>query len=192
MRWKKKLLGKTTWFRKKRGEDDTYRKTGRRSNTKEDDLSTGNQELRTRAVIFVPQTPSGELAKRTREVIQKMEHLLKFKLKVVERAGTSLQNQFSQSSIWRGMACGRQECIPCHQEGEEIQNCTKTSLVYENICLVCNPKAANKGDLERQETDQPSLYVGESSRSLQERTKEHWGAYRRQEEGGLTNLLDFY
>ena len=28
----------------------------------------------------------------------------------------------------------------------------------------------------------PSLYVGESSRSIQERAKEHWGAARRKEE----------
>ena len=37
--------------------------------------------------------------------------------------------------------------------------------------------------MEIQETRYPSLYVGESSRSLQERIQEHWGSYRRREEG---------
>ena len=128
-RWKQKLLGKTTWYRKRRGEDDNNdRKTwGPRS--KEARRKTGSQELKTRAVLFVPQTPMGELARRSKEIIQKMEHLLKFKLKVVERAGVSLKSHFSQSSIMKGMPCGRQECIPCGQEGEEIQECTKSMRI---------------------------------------------------------------
>ena len=124
----------------------------------------------------------GELARVTKEVIQRMEHLTKFRVKVVERAGTSLQNLLSQTSIWRGLPCGRGECVSCNQGGEEVPPCTRSNVVYENICLSCNPGALKKGDLEAQETDQPSLYVGESSRSLQERMVEHWGSYRRREE----------
>ena len=35
-----------------------------------------------------------------------------------------------------------------------------------------------KGELEKVRTDVPSLYVGESSRSIYERSKEHWGDWR--------------
>ena len=50
---------------------------------------------------------------------------------------------------------------------------------YENICTKCNPSALKKGELRNVETDTPSLYVGETARSIQERAVEHWGAVRR-------------
>ena len=184
-RWKRKLLGKTTWYRSKRKKDgeETTPSSRIKGRSVKDVQHRGKEDLKTRAVLFVPQTPMGELATRTREVLERMKEVMGFRLKVVERAGVSLQNQFSQSALWRSLPCERKECIPCMQGGEEVPECTKTSVVYENICLVCNPSAASKGDLKTQETNTPSLYVGESSRSLQERMVEHWSSYRRKEEG---------
>ena len=184
-RWKRKLLGKTTWYRSKRKKDgeETTPSSRIKGRSVKEVQHKGEEDLKTRAVLFVPQTPMGELATRTREVLERMKEVMGFRLKVVERAGVSLQNQFSQSALWRSLPCERKECIPCMQGGEEVPECTKTSVVYENICLVCNPSAASKGDLKTQETNTPSLYVGESSRSLQERMVEHWSSYRRKEEG---------
>ena len=62
--------------------------------------------------------------------------------------------------------------MTCNQEGVERPPCTLSSVVYESMCKKCNPK---KGDLETQESEEPSLYVGETSRSIQERAQEHWG-----------------
>ena len=56
--------------------------------------------------------------------------------------------------------------------------------MYENICSLCNPEATKKGDLKEQKGEQPSLYVGESSRSIKERSQEHWAAWGRREEKG--------
>ena len=99
-RGKKKLLGKTSWYKQRRSrrEEDTLG-PGRRGTKGDVRRKRGSQDVKTRAVLFVPQTPMGELARRTREVLQRMEHLTKFRLKVVERAGTSLQNLFSQTAI---------------------------------------------------------------------------------------------
>ena len=83
---------------------------------------------------------------------------------------------FSQTSIWEGLGCGREPCVTCNQGGEDTPDCTKTGVVYESICSRCNPSSLNKGELKSQESVAPSLYVGESSRSIQERAKEHWGA----------------
>ena len=69
--------------------------------------------------------------------------------------------------------------MTCNQEGEERPPCTLSSVVYESMCKTCNPSFAKKGDLETQESEQPSLYVGETSRSIQERAQEHWGDARR-------------
>ena len=59
-----------------------------------------------------------------------------------------------------------------------LPNCTKSSLLYENVCGQCNPKAGEDRELTEVRQDVPTLYVGETSRSIYERAKEHWGAWR--------------
>ena len=54
--------------------------------------------------------------------------------------------------------------------------------MYESICVTCNPTAPNKGELEKVKEGVSSIYVGETSRSIQERAMEHLGASRRREE----------
>ena len=70
-RMKKKLVGKSSWYKKRVGEDDT-RPQGRgrdmeRSKSVEDSL------LKTRAVLFVEQSPQGELARRMKEQLQRTQ-----------------------------------------------------------------------------------------------------------------------
>ena len=100
----------------------------------------------------------------------------------MERTGRNILSNFPQTSTWRGLICGRQDCITCHQGGEEKPDCTRVNLVYENICVKCNPGVLEKGELKEPATGAPSLYVGETSRSIQERALEHWDAARRKEE----------
>ena len=114
-RSRKRLLGKSSWFK------------GRSSNNKEEVMEPGthrrrhdgtgngnNENLRTRAVIFVEQTPQGELAKMMREQILKMEHILGYRLRVVERTGRNVLSTFPQTSTWKGEQCGREECVTCN------------------------------------------------------------------------------
>ena len=54
--------------------------------------------------------------------------------------------------------------------------CTRKSLVYENICGDCNKGAKGKDEVVGSNPDVPSIYVGETSRTIFERAKEHWGA----------------
>ena len=51
--------------------------------------------------------------------------------------------------------------------------CTRSSVVYENVCATCNPEAGAK-ELGSIKDDVPTLYVGESSRTIYERAGEHW------------------
>ena len=87
-------------------------------------------------------------------------------------------SSFPQTKTWGGLQCGRIECITCNQGCEELPDCTRASIVYESICVTCNPGAKEKGELSSPAEGAPSLYVGESSRSIQERAMEHWGAAR--------------
>ena len=184
-----KLLGKTEWFReqktKEQIEEDHMRVLRRpgRCNRRRTGAKNGceRQEKTARSVIFVEHTPGGELATRIRELLRRLEHLIGFRIKVVERCGKTLQSQFPLNNLWQGAKCGREECTTCEQEGaEELPDCSKRSVLYENACLDCIPTAGRKGGPREQDINPevPALYVGESSRSVMERSKEHWAGYR--------------
>ena len=190
-RIRKKLLAKSNWFKKKKKVDQSYQpskgspggpgswKPGPWEQLKYD----REPKLETKTILFVAQTPRGELARRMRETIRNMEPTLGFKVKVVERAGQTLGSKFPLSTLWEGAKCGRTDCTTCEQMVEDRPKCTSKSLVYENICIKCNPGATNKGELEQVKSDIPTIYVGETSRSIFERSKEHWEGAK----GGATN-----
>ena len=184
-RRRKKLLGKSSWFRSKKsngGEEYDRRKGRRREKEKVLDKEVGEKRIEQKTVLFLEQTPRGELAVEMRNLIARLAPTLGFSIKVVERTGTSIRNKFSQGSLWEGTLCGREDCTPCSQDTEEHPPCTRVSVLYENICKDCNPEAVGKGDIKIKTGDTPSIYVGESSRSLQERGKEHQGDYKARSE----------
>ena len=110
-----------------------------------------------------------------------MEPALGFRMKVLERTVITLGSKFSQSSLWGSKACGRENFITCTQEAEELPPCTRSNLLYENICSECNPGATIKGELSSMKEGAPSLYVGETSRTIYERAGEHWGGVKDQQ-----------
>ena len=179
-RVKKKMIGRTLWYKNRRNNKDGSTTNGR--NYQPQDKKEGDVDLNTRAVLFLDQTPHGELARRVKELLLRLEPSMGFKLRVVERTGRSIKSLLSQSSCSNGSICGRSSCITCNQDCEDVPNCTKTSIVYENVCTECNPGATSKGELGEVKMGAPSLYVGETSRSIEERAQEHWGAARRKEE----------
>ena len=186
-RYRKKVLGKTEWYREGGKQDDEKeegadsrmsaeggRMPGGTGRTKKKDIEV----LKTKTVLFVEHTPNGELAKSIRETLKRVEHIVGFKVKVVERAGTAVKSFFSLTRMWEGAPCGRLDCTTCSQVGEEVIACNKRNLVYENICVKCNPTAVTRGELKNANTNTPSLYVGETARSIYERGREHWEDYK--------------
>ena len=171
VRRRTKLTGKTTWF-KGRKNAPKYRKEGRRNDSEKAKLEERSVEVKT--VLFVDYTKEGALASSLREVLKRMEGTLGFIVKVVERNGISLRNQFPLGNLWEGTGCGRGGCVTCTQETEFTVDCTRPSVLYENVCHECNPEAEMKAPLEKVRQDVPSIYVGESSRSIFERGVEHW------------------
>ena len=71
--------------------------------------------------------------------------------------------------------------------------------VREYICAVCNPEADGKGEQEQIRTDIPTTYIGETSRSIFERSREHYEGARKgyeknhmiMEQGGKEQKPDF-
>ena len=173
---RKKIIGKSTWFKKSGGGGA---KTIAGGNNKKRKINSEDEGgIKTRTVIFVEHTPGGEMAKRMREELSRIEKMMGFRTKVVERSGTKIKDLFSLTNVWGGIPCDRDECITCTQGIEEIPDCTRRSVVYESICRKCVPDVTKPGPVNPLGVDKPCIYVGESSRSIAERAGEHWDAYR--------------
>ena len=113
-----------------------------------------------------------------------LEHILGYKIKVVERAGTPLARVFPLGSLWDGTSCGRNNCTTCNQKGggDKLPPCTKRNVLYENVCLKCNPKAGDGKPLVKPNSSVPSVSIGESGRSIFERGVEHWKDWEKKKE----------
>ena len=70
--------------------------------------------------------------------------------------------------------CGRQDCVVCNQQDDKQQDCRQRNVLYENHCQACKvdvqKDGSNKDDSKK---DGRGLYIGETSRSVYERSKEH-------------------
>ena len=182
LRIKKKTLGRTSWYKSK-----IVKKAGAEPSKEDQDMGKkvvkdkqertkynkkkgveDNKNLNTAAVLFVDNTKEGGLARSIREVLSRLEDILGYKVKVVERSGTPLKQMFPLSKIGEGQSCGRTDCITCTQDsrGETLPPCKKRSVLYENICLDCNPDILeDKGNRKVPPPKYPpSIYIGESSR----------------------------
>ena len=122
----------------------------RRSSKKEHVTKKTGADFRT--VMIVEYSKYGELAKTMRELTGRLEEVIGFKVKLVERAGASLKSLFPTNNLWEGQKCGRKDCTMCEQGAEMLPSCTKSSLLYENICGLCNPKSGEDRELCRSET----------------------------------------
>ena len=183
-RSRRKVLGKSTWFRKRKVEkEDGIKKTGNRRAKRKVKSKNAEEQLKMRTVLFVDNTKDGGLAKKLREVVERIQHILGYRIKVVERAGTPLKLHFPLSGLGEDDKCGRQDCLPCGQEGgEKKTRCRKRSILYENICKICNPDITSRRAKITPPKEYPSVYVGESARSAKERTEEHWRDFREKRE----------
>ena len=89
--------------------------------------------------------------------------MLGFKVKVAERCGRTIQSRFPLNNLWGDSKCGREDCITCEQEGaEELVDCCRKLVLYENACVQCIPSVGRKGGPkeEDKQPDIPALYVG--------------------------------
>ena len=111
--------------------------------------------------------------------------MMGFRTKIVEGVGSKLKNLLPNSNPWKGTGCSREGCIPCAQPGDRKQDCRKRNIVYESKCVLCNPdveKYQKDGKELEDKRETPSIYVGESGRSLHERSREHWADFESKSE----------
>ena len=78
-------------------------------------------------------------------------------MKIVERAGDSLEGLLTRSNPWSGVDCARAMCLLCETKQSnprmENQNCMKRNVVYETWCETClQEDERRKGVHSREET----------------------------------------
>ena len=90
---------------------------------------------KTKAVLFVPYTNGSVLAKRLREAEENLLHSTGYKLKIVEKGGSKLEDLLHKSDPCQGQDCERQDCLLCSTKlrtGKNgSQDCSKRNLVYQ-------------------------------------------------------------
>merc|ERR1712082_121659 len=114
------------------------------------------------APLFIPRTQDGALVRRMREMEEDLAKLgpkLMPKLKMVEQGGLMLKHILTNSNPWKDRPCNPPQCSTC--QGEHPGTCRILSVVYSNTCLKCK-------DLGKE-----IKYIGESARTMLERSKEH-------------------
>ena len=112
--------------------------------------------------------------------MKRLNSILGYNTKVVECVGKKLKDLLPNTDPWSGQPCGRQACILCGQDGDVKQNCRKRNVIYESKCELCNPRGEDKKKSFslKDGRENPSIYVGETARSISERASEHLADYR--------------
>jgi hypothetical protein len=116
------------------------------------------------APIFVPPTPNSELANSLKEIAEK-EAEKGVWFKIVEMGGRSVQSVLERSNPTATIGCTAADCLPCRSGKGDGGNCHASGITYEVECQLCPP-------------DRKSKYLGESSRNLYTRSKEHEQNFR--------------
>ena len=124
----------------------------------------------TRSLLFVDNTANGELARRLTEAEKKLGEDTKYRVRIAESAGDALGVLLPSTNPWGPMDCGRKDCVPCGQEDERRLDCRRRNILYENVCQL---RHQEDGKEKKDRKDERGVYIGESSRSMHERAKEH-------------------
>ena len=135
------------------------------------------------APIFVPPTPEGQLAKAIRDIVDReAEDGVRFK--IVESGGASILSKVQKSNPTATAGCDSADCLPCQTGRGGGGDCRSCGVNYQIECQLCPANSK-------------SLYIGESSRNLYSRGKEHTSScngrkeksfmwrHQREEHGGV-------
>ena len=175
-RIKNKLLGKTTWYKKKKKKGEGYTNQGgfkekmrngryRRGDRKENE----EEDTPISAVMFVPRTHRGELATRLRQAESDIQKVGKTRVKIVEETGNMAKSLIHKANPWAGEKCTRSDCMICNT-GEKNGDCRRRNVCYQTWCQICKEKGRD------------TMYLGETGRTGYERAREHVGDWKSRKE----------
>ena len=120
------------------------------------------------APIIVPATPNSELATELRKIAEK-EAIPGLKFKITEKGGKMIKRVVQMSNPMATPGCADKACLACQRERGKGGKCRKGNINYQLECRLCP------------DTDR-TLYIGETSRNLFTRGKEHTAKYEGKKE----------
>ena len=162
----------TLYDRMRKDDEDKVRPLNRPREWKAEERRTEKRKKRQNwsnkggciAPIMVPATPGSELAKMLRGIAEK-EAAEGVKFQVVETGGLTIKSEVQRSNPTATAGCQELDCLPCRIEPGMGGNCRRSGVQYQLECRQC-PE------------EEVCVYIGETSRNLYTRGKEHMDKYR--------------
>ena len=138
--------------------------------------SKGSQKYNT--VLFVPPTPGGKLASALKERINQLCSNSKIKIKILETAGTKVNNLISRKDPFPTNDCISPHCPLCKDtmfsetgpKSEFRVGCSTPNVGYRIVCLNC------------QKLGLKAAYEGETGKPVKVRFKRHLDDLKRKNE----------
>ena len=123
--------------------------------------------LKYSSLLQVPSTRGARLLKSLIKQEESLARVTGYNVKLVEKAGTPLARLFQR--VYVPQYCHGEDCHPClFSSDKEASKCRMSNIVYEATCLLCIEQL-EKGSKEKKDV---SKYIGESSRTLAEISRE--------------------
>ena len=128
------------------------------------------------APIIIPSTPDSELLRLLRGVAEK-EAVPGLRFKVLEAGGTTVKHITQRSNPTATPGCSDISCVGCRPERGSAGRCRQGNVGYEMECSLCTETADQNNNPATRTT-----YIGETSRNLFSRGKEHAYKYEKKDE----------
>ena len=155
----KKYLAKMEWFR------------GNKEKTIQTDLGDWRKQLKFSTILQVPNSKDAKLFNLLVEQEKELAGLTGCNVKMLERSGIPLSRLFQRVSVQDN--CHWDKCPVClvlNKGGKKSRMCCRRSnVVYKATCFTCEQAA----EVKTNGSNVVGVYVGESSRTLAERSGEH-------------------
>ena len=108
--------------------------------------------------------------KELMKIEPQLAKLTGYNVKIVEKSGVQLARLFQR--VYSPSTCHWNDCPACKfcDTSKKKSKCRVTNIVYEAVCIECEDTAAKQ---DGGKNNFIGRYIGESSRTLAERSKEH-------------------
>ena len=122
--------------------------------------------------MHVPSSKDGRLVKMLAKAEPRIAKITGYQVKFIEKSGRKLSSLFNVDTE---VKCFRSDCAVCINSDQKTSSkCQMKGVVYLGICTLCDAEHRLKNKNKHE-----GLYVGETSRTLSERAREHREAFER-------------
>ena len=169
----RKILSKSGWYSSEGGGKSNWRTSLPTEWRGSKPMQRKIPDLDYSTVMQVPSTADGRLLKGLARIEPRLAKISGYQCKLIEKGGMPLSRMFSKD--FSSGKCSRNDCnVCCNPNLKGNTMCKVSDVVYEAVCESCEK-------LYRQDESKPHLgkNVGESYRTLYERSGEHFKALRR-------------